>query len=146
MERWAGFTIVSTGTFGSSPGGGGSVDRVSSTTYNEADGEERTALEDAAGHVAAVVALADDALVALELLAKRLLAADEEEEHGGGIFGVVRGSDVVLESGTARKSWFSSSAMLLRSSVTKTTMAGEALIAGRECLLGRFRVIREKEE
>lgn len=115
-------------------------------TYNEADGEEGTALEDAAGHVAAVVALADDALIALELLAKRFLAADEEEEHGGGVFGVVRGFDVGLESGTTRKPWFSSSAIVLRSRVRKTAMAGEALIAGRKGLSGRPTVSGEKED
>lgn len=52
-------------------------------TYHPAEGEEGAALEHAAGHVAAVVALADDALVAGELLADGLFAAHEEEEHGG---------------------------------------------------------------
>jgi hypothetical protein len=54
-------------------------------THDEAEGEEGSSLEDAAGHVAAVVALADEALVALEFFAEGLLAADEEEEHGVGV-------------------------------------------------------------
>lgn len=36
-----------------------------------------------ARHVATVVALANDALIARELLAEGVLAAYEEEEHGG---------------------------------------------------------------
>ena len=56
---------------------------VRGQTYHPAKGEERTALQHAAGHVTAVVALADDAFVAGELLADGLFAADEEEEHGG---------------------------------------------------------------
>lgn len=52
-------------------------------TYDPAESEEGTTLEHASGHVAAVVALADDALVAREFLADGLLAADEEEEHDG---------------------------------------------------------------
>lgn len=64
-------------------------------TYNEAECEERIALDDMAGHVAAVMALADDALIAGDLLAESVLAADEEEEHdglwSGGVF-ATRGS------------------------------------------------------
>lgn len=45
-----------------------------------------------AGHVAAVVTLADDALVAGHLLAEGVLAAEEEEEHGdGGVERLTRG-------------------------------------------------------
>lgn len=55
---------------------------VDDVTYNVADGKEGTLLLNAPAHVAAVVALADDALVALDLGAKGLLAADEEEGHG----------------------------------------------------------------
>jgi hypothetical protein len=51
-------------------------------TYDEAECEERSSLENATRHVAAMMALANEALVALEFLAERLLAADEEEEHG----------------------------------------------------------------
>jgi hypothetical protein len=53
-------------------------------TYNEAKGEKGMALDDVAGHVAAVVALADHAFVALDFLAEGVLSADEEEEHGCG--------------------------------------------------------------
>lgn len=51
--------------------------------YNVADGEEWALLFHARAHVAAVVALGGDALVALDLGAKGLLAADEEERHCG---------------------------------------------------------------
>lgn len=54
---------------------------MGSKTHDEAKREEGPALDDAAGHVSAVVALADDALVALDLVAEGVLAADEEEEH-----------------------------------------------------------------
>lgn len=47
---------------------------------NKAKGEERAALDDTARHVATVVALADDALVALDFGPEGVLAADEEEE------------------------------------------------------------------
>lgn len=60
------------------------ISRMERETHDEAEGEEGSSLEDAAGHVPAVVALAHEALVALELLAEGLLAADEEEEHGVG--------------------------------------------------------------
>jgi hypothetical protein len=40
-------------------------------------------LENTTGHVSTVVALTDEALIALQFLPERLLAADEEEEHGG---------------------------------------------------------------
>ena len=52
-------------------------------TYDVAKGEERVALHDVAGHVAAVVALADDALVALDVAAESVLAAHEDEGHDG---------------------------------------------------------------
>jgi hypothetical protein len=52
-------------------------------TYNKAKGEERPAFNDSAGHVATIVALADDALIALDLGAEGVLTADEEEEHHG---------------------------------------------------------------
>lgn len=42
------------------------------------------ALDDVAGHVAAVVTLTDHALVAINLFPEGVLAAHEEEEHGGG--------------------------------------------------------------
>jgi len=45
--------------------------------------EPRMALDDVASHVAAVVALADHALVTLDGLAEGVLAAHEEEEHVG---------------------------------------------------------------
>lgn len=54
-------------------------------TYNEAEREERVALDDVGGHVSTVMALANETLVALELLAERVLAADEEEKHGDGL-------------------------------------------------------------
>lgn len=50
---------------------------------NEAKCEEWAALDDTARHVATVVALADDALVALDLGPEGVLAADEEEEDHG---------------------------------------------------------------
>jgi hypothetical protein len=50
-------------------------------TYHEAKSEERPALEDMAGHVAAVVTLTDDALVAVKLAPEGLFSACEEEEH-----------------------------------------------------------------
>lgn len=56
--------------------------RAQERTYDEAEGKERAALEDATGHVAAVVTLADDALVPVKFAAEGLLAACEEEEHG----------------------------------------------------------------
>lgn len=43
------------------------------------------ALNDVAGHVSAVVALAYHALVAVHLFPEGVLAAHEEEEHGGGV-------------------------------------------------------------
>lgn len=52
-------------------------------TYNEAKGEEWAAFDDTARHVATVVALADDALVALDFGPEGVLAADEEEEDHG---------------------------------------------------------------
>ncbi len=57
--------------------------RLWTGTYNEAKGEPGVALEHMARHVPAVVALADNALVARDLLAEGVLTADEEEEHGG---------------------------------------------------------------
>lgn len=51
-------------------------------THDEADGEPGMALDHMAGHVAAMVALADHALIAGNLLAEGALAAEEEEEHG----------------------------------------------------------------
>ena len=65
-------------------GGRGMTERAQNQTYDEAKGEEGPALEDAAGHVAAVVALAGQALVAGEFLFEGLFAAGEEEEHDGG--------------------------------------------------------------
>lgn len=54
------------------------------TTYNKAKSEKGPALDDSTRHVATVVALADDALIALDLGAKGVFAADkEEEDHGG---------------------------------------------------------------
>lgn len=52
-------------------------------TYNEAEGEPRVALDDLTGIVATVVALADHALIALNLLAEGVLAARENKTHGG---------------------------------------------------------------
>lgn len=49
-----------------------------------AKGEPWVALDDVACHVAAVVTLADHALVAIDLFPEGVLAAHEEEEHGGG--------------------------------------------------------------
>lgn len=54
-------------------------------SYDEAEGEERAALQHAPGHVAAVMTLAGQTLVLWELLADRLLAAHEEEEHVDGV-------------------------------------------------------------
>lgn len=53
-------------------------------TYDPAKGEPGMALDDVPCHVPAVVALAHHALIAVHLLAERVLAAHEEEEHGGG--------------------------------------------------------------
>lgn len=51
---------------------------------NKAKSEKGPAFDDSTRHVATVVALADDALIALDLGAKGVLAADkEEEDHGG---------------------------------------------------------------
>lgn len=50
-------------------------------TYNEAKGKPRVRLDDLAAVVAAVVALADDALVALDFLAEGVLATGEDETH-----------------------------------------------------------------
>lgn len=55
-------------------------------TNDEAECEPGIGLYDATGHVAAVVALVDHALVALDILAEGVLAAGEEEEHVGGAF------------------------------------------------------------
>lgn len=59
-------------------------------THDPAECEPRIALDDIGGHVAAVVALADHALVAGHLLAEGVLAAHEEEEHGEGFARLVR--------------------------------------------------------
>lgn len=53
-------------------------------TYNKAKCEKGPAFDDSSRHVATVVALADDALIALDLRAKGVLAADEEEEDHDG--------------------------------------------------------------
>lgn len=58
-------------------------DGIMRWTYNKAKGEERAALDDTARHVATVVALADDALVALDFGPEGVLPADEEEEDHG---------------------------------------------------------------
>lgn len=50
-------------------------------THNPAEGEEGMRLHHATRHVAAVVALADELLVAGDGLLKGFLAEDEEEEH-----------------------------------------------------------------
>lgn len=50
-------------------------------TYYEAEGEPRVALDDMAGIVSAVVALAYDAFVALDLLAECVFTAGEDETH-----------------------------------------------------------------
>lgn len=56
-------------------------------TYNKAKGKKGPAFDDSARHVAAVVALADDALVALDFGPEGVLAADEkEEDHPDGSF------------------------------------------------------------
>lgn len=49
---------------------------------HEAECEPRVRLDDATRVVAAVVALANDALVALDLLAEGVLAAGEYDAHG----------------------------------------------------------------
>lgn len=59
------------------------IDGMMRWTYNEAKGEEWAAFDDTARHVATVVALADDALVALDFGPEGVLAADEEEEDHG---------------------------------------------------------------
>ena len=51
-------------------------------TYNKAERKPRVCLDDLTAPVAAVVALARYALVALDLLAERVLAAREDETHG----------------------------------------------------------------
>jgi hypothetical protein len=55
-------------------------------TYHETDGKEWAALEDSCRHVAAVVALGRDTLVALDIAAKCVFAAEKEEEHVGFFF------------------------------------------------------------
>lgn len=59
------------------------IDGMMRWTYNEAKCEEWAALDDTARHVATVVALADDALIALDFGPESVLAADEEEEDHG---------------------------------------------------------------
>ena len=56
-------------------------------------------MEDSAGHVAAVVALACEALVAGKVLAEGLFAADEEEEHDVGRVVVWPGSSAIFVTG-----------------------------------------------
>jgi hypothetical protein len=50
-------------------------------TYNKAEGEPRVGFDDPAAPVTAVVALADDTLVALDFLAEGVLTASEDEAH-----------------------------------------------------------------
>lgn len=52
-------------------------------TYYEAKSEPWIALDNMTGVVAAVVALADDALVAFDFLAKGVLAAGKYQAHFG---------------------------------------------------------------
>ncbi len=68
-------------------------------TYDEAKCEPRMALDDMAADVAAVVAPAYDALVALDLLAERVLAAREDDTHSllvASRVGILTGSVCVL--------------------------------------------------
>jgi hypothetical protein len=51
-------------------------------TYNKAEGEPRVALDHMAGHVATVMALAYETLIAGNLFAKGVFAARKKEEHG----------------------------------------------------------------
>lgn len=51
-------------------------------THNEAKGEPRMRLGDRGRVVAAVVAAADEAVVALDFLAEGVLAAREDDAHG----------------------------------------------------------------
>ena len=50
--------------------------------YNEAKGEPGVGFDDGAGIVAAVVAPADEALVAFHILAEGVLAASKDDAHG----------------------------------------------------------------
>jgi hypothetical protein len=81
---------------------GGGAARENRKTYHEAKGEEGPAVEDVAGHVTAVVALAYDSLIAGELLAKGVFATDEEEEHGGRIGGFGSVGGLESDAGKAR--------------------------------------------
>lgn len=56
--------------------------------YNEAQGKPRMAFDDLAAVVSAVVALADDALVALNLFAEGVFAAGKYNTHGWGEAGI----------------------------------------------------------
>ncbi len=76
-------------------------------TYHKAKGKPRVRLDDVAAVVAAVVATADDTLIALDLLAERVLAAREDDTHGacfdGACVGVngARGSELRRERNSA---------------------------------------------
>lgn len=55
--------------------------RDGGNTYDEAEREEGTTLDDMGRHVPAVVALTDDSLVSWNLAPEGVFAAEKEEEH-----------------------------------------------------------------
>ncbi len=77
-------------------------------THDEAEGKPRVALDDMAADIAAVVAPADNALVALHVFAERVLAAREDDTHGSGLVRDSRASVVSVErfgSTVVRELW-----------------------------------------
>lgn len=68
---------------------------AATTTYNEAKSEPGVGLDDTTTVVSAVVALAGDALVAFELLAKGMLATSEDDTHVGRYWGLSHESQKV---------------------------------------------------
>lgn len=57
------------------------------STYNVADSKEWALLLNVPSHVAAMVALADDTLIALDFRAKCLLTTDKKKGHCSGMLG-----------------------------------------------------------
>lgn len=62
-------------------------------SYNKAKGEPRMTLDDMAAVVATIMALTDDAVIALDLLAEGVFTTREYDTHGEVVAGSMCGRD-----------------------------------------------------